>query len=146
MNESSKTGRCLSTCNHRLDLEPTRILTDYICPKTSSWALGWEHLTSQSTKVDTIFVMNVVVLETPPTPRTTPNCCIGSWVNSIGGLLVILNCAEIHISSFTVVDIEEQTLGVQIEGSPGPVLTMPNSRGEASLFWTKLCREEKPLG
>jgi hypothetical protein len=24
--------------------------------------------------------------------------------------------------------------------------TMPKSRGEASLFWTKLCREEKPLG
>jgi hypothetical protein len=28
----------------------------------------------------------------------------------------------------------------------GPVQTMPKSRGEASLFWTKLCREEKPLG
>jgi len=30
--------------------------------------------------------------------------------------------------------------------SLGPVHTMPKSRGEASLLWTKLCREEKPLG
>jgi hypothetical protein len=28
----------------------------------------------------------------------------------------------------------------------GPVQTMPKSRGEASLLWTKLCREEKSLG
>ena len=28
----------------------------------------------------------------------------------------------------------------------GPLQTMPKSRGEASLLWTKLCREEKPLG
>ena len=27
----------------------------------------------------------------------------------------------------------------------GPVQTMPKSRGEVSLFWTKPCREEKPL-
>ena len=35
----------------------------------------------------------------------------------------------------------------RLGGAPlGPVHTMPTLRGEASLFQTKLCREEKPLG
>jgi hypothetical protein len=42
--------------------------------------------------------------------------------------------------------VQERVCTFEMTPSLGPVQTTPKSRGEASLLWTKLCREEKPLG
>jgi hypothetical protein len=68
------------------------------------------------------------------------------WMGRINGLresctwplcTLSVNCAFI-VSSCWVHVIVDWVLG--------PVQTMSKSRGEASLFWTKLCGEEKSLG